>query len=263
MTGYYCLKNNLSMPYSPPILDIFDCPFTVIIICFLAYICYYLNSKNIPVESVSIHGNSIINNKEYWRIITGSYSHYSIMHLIFNCASAWSMKGLEKFLGFSRYLYYISILSIFPPILAVLISKTFFPEKESHAVGFSAVMFGMMTFMSTLTQSINLFGLTIPWSIMPFVSCLMTQIMIPTSSFTGHISGVVIGFLIRWHIFDFIEERLFWNLFPWVVFMFFVLYTKDHRESITWFSVSKEAPEPQTTLVNGVLVPLQREEFNE
>jgi hypothetical protein len=88
---------------------------------------------------------------------------------------------------------------------------------------------------------------------MPFLNILLIQMIIPRASFIGHLSGVVIGFLISWKVFDWITVKVFWNLLPWLVFFFFVSYAKDHPDSFPWFSISSEPPAPRTAVINGRL----------
>ena len=228
------------MAYHPPVLDLLDYPMTLIIIIINLVICYYLNHYNIPVESVAISSTSFLDRREYWRGVTASFSHYSLLHIIFNTSSAWSLRELEIFTGIITYLKLITILVIIPPIIDSLIRKRFFPDQTVWAVGYSCVICGLSAYATLLSSYFSFFGLQIPWSIMPFINVLITQILVPQASLIGHLSGVFTGFAIRWHLFDWFTNKLFLNSLPWIVFFYFFSYCRSHRDRFRWFQFSND-----------------------
>jgi membrane associated rhomboid family serine protease len=114
-----------------------------------------------------------------------------------------------------------------------MIRRYFFPQTtEIWCVGYSAVVCGLMAVMSAHHSSFQLFGIRVPWSVTPFLNIAFIQLIIPRASFIGHLSGVIIGFLISWHLFDWITVRVYWNLLPWIAFFFFASFLKDHPEAV-------------------------------
>ncbi|OHT03637.1 rhomboid family protein [Tritrichomonas foetus] len=230
------------MGYHPPVLDLLDFPFTVLIIIINVYICYFLNTRNIPIESVAISATTYLDRKEYWRGVTASFSHYSLLHIIFNISSAWELRTLEKFIGIITFLKYITLLVIFPPLLDSLIRKRFFPDRIPWAVGYSCVLCGLSAYTSLMFSYYTIFGIQIPWSIMPFIQIIITQLLVPQASLIGHLSGVLTGYAISWHLFDWFTNKLFLNTLPWIVLFYIHFYKRSHRDSFQWYEYSHDAP---------------------
>lgn len=68
--------------------------------------------------------------------------------------------------------------------------------EHVHAVGYSAVIFGLLTVGSWLNPkgSIDLlFGLKIPSLIVPFFYLVVSSLLFPQASFVGHLSGILAG----------------------------------------------------------------------
>jgi membrane associated rhomboid family serine protease len=229
------------MGWHPPIFDAIAFPITTVTIIINAVICYLLNKREVPVTSVATTSDSIILEHEYWRIVTSAFSHYEIFHIIANIGSSWASGQLEVAVGSAQFLIYIVILTVSSGLLDATIRHFFFPNTtDTWALGYSGVVCGLMAIIAAHRSSLNLFGLNIPWSFMPFINIIFIQIIIPRVSFIGHLSGVLVGFLIRWHIFDWLTQELFWNLLPWIVFFFFANWVRGHRDAVGWFSVSRQ-----------------------
>lgn len=238
------------MGYHPPILDFIKTPISIFLEVFNIFIFYQLNKKNVPIERVGTSANALLENHEYWRAITASFSHFSFLHIIFNISSMWSVRLLEQYLGISKFLIYITILVIFPPFLDAIIRKRFDINPEIWGIGYSCVICGLMTIIDTFSSSVNFFGFDIPWSISPFLNIIVTSILIPNASFIGHLSGVLIGYLIRWHFVDWITPKLFYNIIPWVLLLFFINYLKTNSNSFSFIKISK-TPFSSTHISNG------------
>jgi membrane associated rhomboid family serine protease len=229
------------MGWHPQILDVLEFPITALTIVVNAVICYLLNSRDVPVSSVATSSNAVIVEHEYWRIVTSAFSHYEIFHIAANIGSSWASGALEVEVKSPQFLIYIVILTLSSGLLDSLIRHFFLPNTtDTFSLGYSGVVCGLMAVMSTYRSYLNLFGLQIPWSFMPFANIILIQILIPRVSFIGHLSGVLVGFLIRWHIFDWVTPQLFWNVLPWTILFFFANWVRGHRDAVRWFSVSTQ-----------------------
>ena len=226
------------MGYRPPFLDVIQYPFTLLVIVVNIYICFHLNRRHVPIDHVAISATRFLDNREYWRCVTASFSHYSIIHIIFNVSSAWQLRVVEEIYGAVKYFKLISILVVLPPILDSLIRKRFFPTRIPWAVGYSCVLCGLSACLSLLGSSFSFFGISIPWSFMPFIQVVITQLLVPQASFIGHMSGVVTGFAISWHLFDWYTEKLFLHSLPWIIFFFFHSYKRSHNDRFGWYKFS-------------------------
>ena len=97
--------------------------------------------------------------------------------------------------------------------------------RNQVSVGFSCVVFGWMTIISQFSSadSLDLFGyIKIPINFAPFVSLVVTSILIRQASFVGHLSGILFGYLIAWN------EMFKWNLYSNHLFF----------DSFVWISIS-------------------------
>jgi membrane associated rhomboid family serine protease len=242
------------MAWTPPIVEVIYYPVSLITVIVNVIVCYILNSRNVQVTSVATSSDGILVDRQYWRIITATFSHYSILHIIANVSSSWACRRLEMVHGASQFLVYVTVLMLSSNILDALIRRWFLPQTtQTLAVGYSGVVCGLMAIFSAESSGVEIFGVRIPWSIMPFINIVLISLLIPQASFIGHLAGVIMGFLISWHIFDWITVRLFWNLIPWIAFFFFANWVRWHRDAVTWFVSSTQPPAPQMTVVGGRL----------
>jgi glycopeptide antibiotics resistance protein len=67
----------------------------------------------------------------------------------------------------------------------------------ASAIGYSCVLFGMTSFesLSHATATISVLGLRLPALFAPFASLIMVSILVPSSSFVGHLGGILAGFI--------------------------------------------------------------------
>jgi len=109
---------------------------------------------------------------------------------------------------------------------------------DVYSVGYSCVVFGLMTILSQFegsalynsvlppdlitttkptpeTRWVEIFGIPLPKIFAPLSSLLLTQLLIPNASFIGHFSGIVIGFLLLWNAFYWVSDSVFWSCIIW------------------------------------------------
>jgi phosphoglycerol transferase MdoB-like AlkP superfamily enzyme len=67
----------------------------------------------------------------------------------------------------------------------------------SSAIGYSCVLFGMASFdsLSHASATVSFFGLALPSLLSPFASLVLVSVLVPASSFSGHVSGIIAGFI--------------------------------------------------------------------
>ena len=80
-------------------------PVTVMLLILLFYIAYYLYANNVDVSSVAFSYDLVVNQGEYWRMWTSSFSHFSILHLGFNTYTLYQFAELETIYGSMVYAY--------------------------------------------------------------------------------------------------------------------------------------------------------------
>jgi len=157
---------------------------------------------------------------EPWRSWTGATAHFAPWHLGLNMMALYSVgehleSGIYSPIGF--FLSTVSIMSL--TSVAWLLIETVRIERARRrgssyrptlTVGFSGVIFAWMT-ISTLHQTqtcpipftsdicfrtYRVFGFAV--SLSPLISLVMAQILLPRVSFSGHLAGIVVGFLVEW-----------------------------------------------------------------
>jgi len=212
------------------IYEIIAQPITTCLVAIMIGIYLYHYSKNIDYTIIGLAYQKVVKEGHYWRAVTATFSHLNLLHLLFNMSSLWSLGSLEQLMGPVKYIrdtFLLLILSTAIDILVYHLLITRFNREtylNTYAVGYSGVVFGLMTIQSQLYPKIelDLFGyVKLPMSFAPFASLIFTQILIPRASFIGHLSGIIVGFLISWHFFDEFSDYWFINSFIWVVIIFF------------------------------------------
>jgi hypothetical protein len=82
-------------------LMLYGQPITMFILGCICVYAYYIYANNIPSENVTFSYDKVVEQGEYWRIITASLAHMDLMHLGFNCMALYQMGTLEQVLYMS------------------------------------------------------------------------------------------------------------------------------------------------------------------
>ncbi|GAM19703.1 hypothetical protein SAMD00019534_028780 [Acytostelium subglobosum LB1] len=135
----------------------------------------YQFNYNIDLHSVAFIYENIVVQREYWRCISGTFSHANFVHLAFNTISLWSLRTLEIHFGSFTFITYTLL------ILVISIIIQF---------GYSGIAFGLITLLSYYSGSADL------WLLQPLGSLLIIQMLVPNASFVGHLAGIISGALI-------------------------------------------------------------------
>ena len=98
-----------------------------------------LGQQSFIIDTFCVHGPSIRQNGEYYRLLTGMFLHANILHLAFNCYALFVIGSqIESFLGKFKYI----IIYLFAGIAGSLLSITF--GKGAASIGASGAIFGLM-----------------------------------------------------------------------------------------------------------------------
>ncbi|KAM9996918.1 hypothetical protein ACTFIZ_001859 [Dictyostelium cf. discoideum] len=193
-------------------IEIKQCPITSIIL--IINILIWLNhfAYGTSTEKVSFNFKEIIGG-QYWRVISSTFSHSNIIHLILNCISIWNTNKIEIIKGSYYYFKCNIILIIFTNLLLLLeiyISKIINLKNnnnnnnkikmiesylDNHYIGYSCVCFGLLViYIKLITNSII--------SYYPFLCLIYSCFMIKNASIIGHLNGIIIGALINIDLFE-------------------------------------------------------------
>lgn len=155
--------------------------------------------------------------------MTATLCHVNVMHLLFNMGSLFSVGVIEQVMGPAGYIRNTLLLVLLSEAIFLGISHAIVLRgpaemaarfKEASAVGYSGVLFGWMTLMQTSQPGASISlpgGISLPFSVAPFVSLLINQIIVPQASFLGHLSGIFSGYAIAWGWTSWFTGYWFWT----------------------------------------------------
>ena len=129
---------------------------------------------------------------EYYRLITGTFIHANIAHLIFNMYALWIIGiQLESFLGKWKYL----LIYLFSGLTASLMSITF--HNTTVSVGASGAIFGLLGAMLYFGYHYRVYlGTVIKSQIVPLIVLnLALGFLVPGIDNAAHIGGLIGGVL--------------------------------------------------------------------
>jgi membrane associated rhomboid family serine protease len=237
----------------PEFLNWFLQPVSMVMAIINIAVYAYLLSHPTIVEKLVTSADAVLGRGEYWRVVTSSFTHVGILHLGMNIGSAWMTGALEQFLSWQEYLSYIVILVVTGGFVDAIIRQRFLPTTTSQtSLGYSLVVFGLQSIVALKMETVSIMGFQIPWSIMPFVNLVVVQLLIPGVSLIGHLAGIVVGFLVGWHAFDWFSPTVMWNVLPWLVVVFLGSWAKTR--AFARFQITTHRPLGDVTMVGGRLI---------
>ena len=156
---------------------------------------------------------------QYWRLITYSFLHGSLVHLISNCLSLYIIGSiLESRLGHIKFLfiYFIGVLS------AALVHGVLL--GNSLAIGMSGGIYALFIYFIIYFMSKRMVNIT---SLLPTIFINIAINFLPGVSWQGHLGGAIIG-LLCFYILE--DDKTNYYILP-VVFLLligmFVKYKMD------------------------------------
>mmetsp|Transcript_78340 Transcript_78340/g.210767 ORF Transcript_78340/g.210767 Transcript_78340/m.210767 type:complete len:278 (-) Transcript_78340:14-847(-) len=203
---------------APEIVQFVRYPGTALTVAINCTVWYYIWKNGLDYAHVGSSHRLVVVEGQYWRALTASFSHISIVHLGFNMFSTWQLREVEKRIGLIEYFrctFLFLILSIMmQQTIHFFLAKTRFGERTQNTigVGYSCVVFAWMTFASLLTtsSSLNLIFFRLPYNVSPFFSLILTQVVIPNVDFVGHLAGIIAGYIVGWGLVGWLRQ--YWLL---------------------------------------------------
>jgi rhomboid protease GluP len=136
-----------------------------------------------------------IQNGEYYRFLTPVFMQIDVSHFIFNVFSIFVfVSALEQLIGKGKYLFIYLVSGIVGYI------ATYFISSADLALGASGAIFGVLgAYLYLIQKKSPLLDTTAKKTILPIliVNLIFTFIE-PNISITGHIGGLIAGYLIAW-----------------------------------------------------------------
>mmetsp|Transcript_22707 Transcript_22707/g.29500 ORF Transcript_22707/g.29500 Transcript_22707/m.29500 type:complete len:247 (-) Transcript_22707:316-1056(-) len=158
-------------------------------------------------EKVGFSFDRVVKGKEYWRAVSAAFSHANTGHLVFNMVALWNLRSMEALYGTAGYLSRSMIIWVLSKLFYLMFMYPFsrapnmIMQRQAtvFTVGYSGALFGWMSAkaLSPQAQPYVLFGgLVLQPHVASIFSMLLTQIIVPNSSFFGHLSGILAGYLV-------------------------------------------------------------------
>lgn len=166
----------------------------------------YTGTIQVPwtARDVCISSKKVLWNRDWRSFIVSNFEHGSDMHLYYNMVS-FMLKGsyLEPMYGTANFALLLACLTVGCSAMYTLLGYVLMQVTGDYAhfvacaVGFSAVLFALKLIViceeSDRTQNVG--GFRVPSKISVWVELLLMHLLVPNSSFTGHLGGILVGCL--------------------------------------------------------------------
>ncbi|XP_043492759.1 rhomboid-related protein 4-like [Polistes fuscatus] len=155
-------------------------------------------------EDACISAVKIFKYRDWRSFIVSNFEHGSDMHLYYNMVS-FILKGsyLETMYGTPNFVLLVALLSIgcssmFVSLAYILMQLTAdYGYYTMCAIGFSSVLFALkvITICEESNRIHDVGGLRVPSKISIWVELVLIYLLVPNSSFIGHLGGILVGCL--------------------------------------------------------------------
>jgi len=191
LLGYQLFKN-IGVTNVPP----------VTLGAIIIQVAIYLQFLVVP--RLCLSGASVWLDGEYLRLLVPAIRHTHDLHLYYNMVSlAWKGLVLEKRLGSAKFLLTLLVLTVMSSTAYVglaLLGADLFADQSimrQCAIGFSGVLFAIKVINNNQEDGGNTrssyFGFLIPMKYAVWIELVVIQIVVPNSSFLGHLAGILAG----------------------------------------------------------------------
>ena len=176
---------------------------SIMSVCCLVYLYQFIFDP--PMHNYTMCPRLVLYLNEYYRFITSSLFHGSIMHIGMNMMSTMAIgSSLERRIGTlamaTTILWGIQLTSSIYVFVSWLLYVTFGYDHLmlQHSVGFSGVIFQLAVLEANLSpdRTRSVFGfINVSSKMYPWALLVILQFIMPQISFMGHLSGILIGTL--------------------------------------------------------------------
>ncbi|KAG8147739.1 putative Rhomboid domain-containing protein [Naja naja] len=165
----------------------------------VAFFCWPVH----PPSETCLSVQSVWGRGQWGRLLWAPFHHLGLCHLLLNMGTLfWLGWGLEQEVGSLRTGALLLALALLGglmhlglnALLALVTGSCWY--WEHCAVGFSGVLFSLEAMggqLETFPIATMATGITIPTWWLCILECLALALVYPRSSFTGHLSGILLG----------------------------------------------------------------------
>ena len=146
---------------------------------------------------------------EYYRLLSANFIHFGILHLAVNCYSLYGL-GLfiEKSLGLKKYLILILVSALTTTGLPYLFYLITGYGANVVSGGISGVIFGLIGALGALALHYHYIYMDIFKQLAPnVILMLVISFVIPSISLSGHLAGLVSGFICTYILLMFKHQK--------------------------------------------------------
>lgn len=165
---------------------------TLITINVLIYLFMILfNQTDNVINKYAVYGPYIVKFREYYRLITGTFIHANIVHLLLNCYSLYVIgTQIENFMGRWKYLVIYFVSALTGSLLSILLS-------DAASIGASGAIFGLMGSLLYFGYHYRVYlGSVLKSQIIPLILFnLLIGFITPGIDNFAHIGGLIGGAL--------------------------------------------------------------------
>lgn len=179
---------------------------TVTLIAVIAQALLYTGLLQVPwnPEDVCISAIKLFKYRDWRSFIVSHFEHGSDMHLYYNMISL-ILKGsyLELMYGTTNFGLLLALLSVGCSSMYVCLAYMLMQLTGDYgyytmcSVGFSSVLFALkvITVCEEHDRSHDIGGLRVPSKLAVWVELVLIHLLVPNSSFMGHLGGILVGCL--------------------------------------------------------------------
>lgn len=168
----------------------------------------YATSDGVAMIGVGALYGPLLEEGQWWRLITAQFIHWGPLHLAFNMMGLWFMgRGVEMALGWFRFIAAYLICGAGGMLLAWAISLYSAEPRAIVLMGASASVLGLVGIQAAISLSIlrNTGSLVAKAQLASMTQIIILQmvfdLMVPEVSSTAHTGGAAIGFLMGMLVF--------------------------------------------------------------
>jgi hypothetical protein len=93
-------------------MEVVQTPLTTSVVCICCAVWFWLWNRRVDAEAVGVSFRKVVHDREYWRVVTATFAHLDIMHLVFNVWGLWSCRHVELLHGSLYYLQNTIVLMV-------------------------------------------------------------------------------------------------------------------------------------------------------
>lgn len=162
-------------------------------------------------HTLGLYPDSILEPSAWYRMITYPLVHAGFLHIFFNVISMWApLCDFERSNGTLHTMVVLLLLSIVCGVSYCVLGLFLF--RHTFVLGASGLIFSLIAYFSYVNslqyQSVDLFGrFEVPTVSVPFIFLALVFVMVPNSSFIGHLLGILAGFALAKGFFSAVLNR--------------------------------------------------------